>query len=71
MKNLGKKVAVAAAAAVISSASFAQASSVDVTSVVSSINGTIPAVTAVGSAVLAVVVVAWSIKIVRGFIGGR
>lgn len=72
MKNLNKKIAVGvagAAAAVVSSASFAQASSVDVTSIVSSINGAIPNVVAVGTAVLAVVVTAWSIKLVRGFIG--
>ncbi|KWE52460.1 major capsid protein [Burkholderia sp. MSMB2157WGS] len=71
MKNVSKKIVVAGAgvvAAVASSASFAQASGVDVTSIVSSINGTIPSVVAVGSAILGVVVAAWAIKTVRGMV---
>ncbi|KWF67375.1 coat protein [Burkholderia multivorans] len=57
MKNL-KKLAVVAVGAAVSSGAFAQASGVDVTPVVS-----------IGGAVLAVVVVAWGYKVVKGFLG--
>lgn len=75
MKNLSKKIAVAAAgavAAVASSATFAQtspASGVDATGIVSTINGVIPTIQAVGAAVIGVVVVAWAYKTVKGFLG--
>nr|WP_255451601.1 major capsid protein [Trinickia terrae] len=41
----------------------------DVSSTVSVISGVVSAVTAIGAAVLSVVVVAWGYKTVRGFIG--
>ncbi|MDI3304200.1 MAG: major capsid protein [Burkholderia multivorans] len=72
MKNLKKKLAVVAAggaAALVSSASFAQASGVDVTPIVTSVNNVIPSIVAIGGAVLAVVVVAWGYKTVKGFLG--
>ncbi|AIS94507.1 major capsid protein [Burkholderia thailandensis] len=72
MKNLSKKIAIAAggaAAAVASSASFAQASGVDATGIVTTINGVIPTIQAVGAAVIGVVVVAWAYKTVKGFLG--
>lgn len=68
MKNL-RKLAVVAAAAAASSGAFAQASGVDVTPVVTSINNVIPSIVAIGGAVLAVVVVAWGYKVVKGFLG--
>jgi Inovirus Coat protein B len=72
MKNLKRKFAVVAggsAAAVASTASFAQASGVDVTPVVASINNVVPSIVSIGGAVLAVVVVAWGYKVVKGFLG--
>jgi hypothetical protein len=72
MKSLTKKLSVAAAgvgAAVVSSASFAQASGVDVTATVTAINNVVPSLISIGGAVLAVVVVAWGYKVVRGFMG--
>ncbi|MDW9228979.1 putative membrane protein [Burkholderia cepacia] len=72
MKNLKKKLVVVAgggAAALVSSASFAQASGVDVTPIVNSVNNVIPSIVAIGGAVLAVVVVAWGYKTVKGFLG--
>jgi hypothetical protein len=72
MKSLTKKfsiVAVGAAAAIASSASFAQASGVDVTSTVTAINNVVPSLISIGGAVLAVVVVAWGYKTVKGFLG--
>ncbi|WP_269506855.1 major capsid protein [Burkholderia sp. IMCC1007] len=72
MKNLKKNLAVVAAggtAALVSSASFAQASGVDVTPIVNSVNNVIPSIVAIGGAVLAVVVVAWGYKTVKGFLG--
>ena len=67
-----KKLTVAgvgAALAVGSSAVFAQASGIDVSSTVTSISGVIAAVVSIGAAVLSVVVVAWGYRTVRGFIG--
>ncbi|KVL90152.1 MULTISPECIES: major capsid protein [Burkholderia cepacia complex] len=68
MKNL-KKLAVVAVGAAVSSGAFAQASGVDVTPVVSSINNVVPSIVSIGGAVLAVVVVAWGYKVVKGFLG--
>ncbi|HEB3529761.1 TPA: hypothetical protein RZC51_001230 [Burkholderia cenocepacia] len=72
MKNLKKKLAVVAAGsagALVSSASFAQASGVDVTPIVASINGVAPSIVTIGGAVLAIVVLAWGYKTVKGFLG--
>ncbi|MFC0398598.1 major capsid protein [Paraburkholderia rhizosphaerae] len=69
MKGLKAKLAVIAAGAAASTGAFAQASGVDVTPIVTAINGTIPSIVAIGGAVLAVVVVAWGYKTVRGFLG--
>ncbi|HDR9873026.1 coat protein [Burkholderia ubonensis] len=69
MTNLDKKVVAGAAVAVASSAAFAQASGVDATGIVSTINGVIPTIQAVGAAVIGVVVVAWAYKTVKGFLG--
>lgn len=72
MKNLKKKLAVVAAGCaggLVSSASFAQASGVDVTPVVNSINNVAPSIVTIGGAVLAIVVLAWGYKTVKGFLG--
>ncbi|AJY30067.1 putative membrane protein [Burkholderia thailandensis 34] len=72
MKNLSKKVAVAVAAVAASSLAVAQtapASGVDASGIVSTINGVIPTIQAVGAAVIGVVVVAWAYKTVKGFLG--
>ncbi|RQU95113.1 major capsid protein [Burkholderia sp. LMG 13014] len=71
-KQLMKKLAlisVGAGVAVGSSGAFAQASGVDVTPVVTSINNVVPSIVSIGGAVLAVVVVAWGYKVVKGFLG--
>ena len=69
MKNLKARVAVVVAGAAASTGAFAQASGVDVTPIVSSINGVVPSIISIGGAVLAVVVVAWGYKVVKGFLG--
>jgi len=71
MKSLKKSVAagVGVALAAGSSAVFAQASGVDVTSTVASIGGVTSSIVSIGGAVLAVVVVAWGYRVVGGFIG--
>jgi hypothetical protein len=69
MKNLKARLAVIAAGAAASTGAFAQASGVDVTPIVSSINGVVPSIISIGGAVLAVVVVAWGYKVVKGFLG--
>jgi phosphotransferase system glucose/maltose/N-acetylglucosamine-specific IIC component len=68
MKML-KKLFVVAAGVAASSGAFAQASGVDVTSTVTSISGVTTSIEAIGGAVLAVVVVAWGYRVVKGFIG--
>jgi hypothetical protein len=69
MMNLKKKLAFVAAGAVASTGAFAQASGVDVTSTVTAINNVVPSLISIGGAVLAVVVVAWGYKTVKGFLG--
>jgi phosphotransferase system glucose/maltose/N-acetylglucosamine-specific IIC component len=64
-----KKLFVVAAGVAASSGAFAQASGVDVTSTVTSISGVTTSIEAIGGAVLAVVVVAWGYRVVKGFIG--
>jgi hypothetical protein len=69
-RGLASAVAVAAVAPV---AAFAQTSSTsstfDPSPIVDSINNVVPAVIAVGGAVIGVVAVAWGIKMVRTFLG--
>lgn len=74
MKNVQKKflsLSIAAAAALASSVSFAQTTptGVDSAPIVTSINGVQPTIIAIGGAVLAVVVLAWGYKVVKGFLG--
>ena len=69
MKNLKARLAVVAAGVAASTGAFAQASGVDVTPIVSSINSVVPSIVSIGGAVLAVVVVAWGYKVVKGFLG--
>jgi hypothetical protein len=68
-KKLKARLMVVAAGAAASSAAFAQASGVDVTSTVTAINNVVPSLISIGGAVLAVVVVAWGYKTVKGFLG--
>lgn len=72
-KSMVRGSVVAVAAVVAPVAAFAQStgttSSFDTTEIVASINGVVPALVAVGGAVLGVVAVAWGIKMVRGFLG--
>ncbi|AVR09755.1 major capsid protein [Burkholderia thailandensis] len=72
MKNLKKKLAVVAAggaAALASSVSFAQASGVDPAPIVASVNGLIPTITAVGGALVGVIVAILGFKKVFSFLG--
>ena len=72
MKLLSKKlvlIATGAGIGAVSQFAAAQASGVDVTSTVTSINNVTPSIVAIGGAVLAVVVVAWGYKTVKGFLG--
>jgi hypothetical protein len=76
MKGGVRSVAVAVAAAVGSVSAFAQSSgstsgtpAFSDTAILTSINGVTPIIQDVGLAVLAVVVVAWGFKVVKGFIG--
>ena len=72
MASLMKKVAAGFGAVAVSSVTFAQASgvpAVDTTSTVAAISNVVIAVTAIGGAVLGVVVCAWGYKTVKGFLG--
>lgn len=69
MKKQVKRVVVGAALAGASVGAFAQASGVDVTSTVASISAVATSITAIGAAVLSIVVVAWGYRVVKGFIG--
>lgn len=70
--GVAKKVAVGVVVLSGAASTFAQtapASGVDVTAVVSSINGVVPSIVAVGGAVIALAVVVYGFKVVKGFIG--
>ncbi len=79
MKNLNLKarfvgVAVAVASAVVSGVAAAQTTgttttTIDSAPIVTSINSVGPIIVDIGGAVLAVVVLAWGYKTVKGFIG--
>lgn len=71
MKKFVKRVAVGAGVAVASVGAFAQASggAINDTSIVSSITSVTTNVADIGGAVLAVVVVAWGYRMVKGFVG--
>jgi len=76
MKGAARSVAVAVAGAIGSVSAFAQSTgsgsatpAFSDTAILSSISGVTPIIQDVGLAVLAVVVVAWGFKVVKGFIG--
>jgi hypothetical protein len=71
MKKIVWRVAAGAGLALASMGAFAQASgaAINDTAIVSNITSVSSTVTDIGGAVLAVVVVAWGYRMVKGFIG--
>lgn len=76
MRGVAKRAAVGVVACGMSVAAFAQTSTTSTSSttfdpapIVTSVNSVVPALVAVGGAVIGVVTVAWGIKMVRTFLG--